>query len=101
MSYWILPESGIPFLRKTVDRVTYLETWTDSIKQRFEVYDKAIIEIFHEKYTEDAFVGPKSTKPTMEMCAELSEDDKDSQSDFKKVFDNPAVKEADSEFTPV
>ena len=33
------------------------------------------------------------------MWAELAEDDKDFQSDFNKVFDNPAVKEADKGFT--
>ena len=36
----------------------------------------------------------------MKMCAELSEDDEDFQSEFKKVFDNPDVKEADEELTP-
>ena len=36
----------------------------------------------------------------MEMWSELAEDDKDFQSEFNKVFDNPAIKEADEEFTP-
>ena len=47
MSYWIFPASGIPVSRATVQRVTYLDTCTDSSKQRFEVYDKSIKEIFH------------------------------------------------------
>ena len=42
LSYWIQPTSGIPVLRTAVQRVTYLEICTDSSKQRFEVYDKAI-----------------------------------------------------------
>ena len=36
----------------------------------------------------------------MEMWAELAEDDEDFQSEFNKLSDNPAVKEADKEFTP-
>ena len=36
----------------------------------------------------------------MEMWSELAEDDKDFQSEFNKVFNNPAIKEADEEFTP-
>ena len=36
----------------------------------------------------------------MEMWSELAEDDKDFQSEFNKVFENPAVKEAEEEFTP-
>ena len=64
------------------------------------MYKKAIKERFQEKYTEEAFAGPIGTKPIMDIWAELAEDDKDFQSDFNKAFDNPAVKEADKEFTP-
>ena len=95
MGYWIFPASGIPVSRATVQRVTYLETCTDASKQRFEVYDKSIKERFHQKHTEEAFAGPNSTKPTMEMWDELAEDDKDFQSEFKKLFDNPSVNEVD------
>ena len=35
----------------------------------------------------------------MEMWAKLAEDDEDFQSEFKKLFDNPDVKEVDKEFT--
>ena len=100
MSYQILPASGIPVSRTTVQRVTYLETFTDARKQRFGLYDKAIKQRFHDKYTEESFAGPNSTKPTMEMQEKLAENEEDFQSEFKKVFYNPAVKEADEEFTP-
>ena len=36
----------------------------------------------------------------MEMWDKLAEDDEDFQYEFNKVFENPAVKEADKEFTP-
>ena len=80
--------------------MSYLETCTNVSKQRFELYDKSIKEIFHGKYTEEAFAGPNSTNPTMEMWAKLAEDNEDFQSEFNKVFDNPDVKEVDEEFTP-
>ena len=80
-----------------VQHVTYLETWIDVSKQRFEVYDKSIKERFHNKYTEEAFAGPNITKPNMDIWAEQAEDDEDFQYEFKKLFDNPAVKGVDKE----
>ena len=56
MRYWILLASSIPVLRTTVQLVTYIETCTDASNKRFEVYDKAIKERFHEKYTEEALM---------------------------------------------
>ena len=35
----------------------------------------------------------------MNMWSELAEDDKDFQSEFNKLFDNPAVQETNEEFT--
>ena len=100
MRYGILPASEILVLITTVQRVIYLETCTDASKQRFKVYEKATKERFHKKYTEKAFTCPNSTNPTMEMWADLAEDNEDFQSEFNKVFTNPAVKEEDEEFTP-
>ena len=91
MRYLILLPRGIQFLRTTVQHVTYLEKFTDASNQRLELYDRAIKEIFHEKYTEEAFAGPNSTNPTVEMWAKLSEDEEYLQSEFKKVFYNPAA----------
>ena len=96
MSSWILPASGIPVLITTVQCVTYLYTCTDSSKQRFEVYYKAIKEIFHRKYTEEAFAFPKIIKLTIFMLSEIAEDDKDFQSGLNKVFGNPAFKESET-----
>ena len=79
--------------------MTYLETYNDARNQRFEVYDKAIKDRFHNKYTGEAFTDPNSTNPNMGMWYKLVDDDKDFQSKFNKVFDNPDVKDADEEFT--
>ena len=65
--YWILPASGIPVLRKTVQCVTYLETCDDASKQCLEVYDKAILKSSDIPYNEEAFAGPNITKPNMKF----------------------------------
>ena len=98
--YWILPASGIPVLRKTVQCVTYLETCDDASKQCLEVYDKAIKDRFHEKYTEESFTGPNRNKPTVEMWTKQAEDEENFQSGLNKVFYKPAVKISDEEINP-
>ena len=100
MSYWVLPKSGIPISRTTVQRVTHLETQIDANKKRFEHYDKAINERFHEVYTPESFSAPSSDKPTMEMWKDLADDDEGFQYEFARVFDNTDAKEDDDRFTP-
>jgi hypothetical protein len=100
MSYWILPASGIPVSRTTVRRVTQLESFTDANKERSNDYGQAIKQRFKEIYTTEAFPPQGSNKPTLELWAELAEEDEDFQTEFNRVFDNPEVKEADEDFTP-
>ena len=73
---------------------------TDANKKRFEHYDKAINERFHEVYTQEYFSAPSSDKPTMEMWKDLADGDEDFQNEFARVFDNTDVREDDDQFTP-
>ena len=50
MSYWVLPESGIPIARTTVQQVTNLESQTEQCKRRFDVYDKRITKRFNKEF---------------------------------------------------
>ena len=75
MRYWILPASGIPLSRTTVQRSTYLDTCTDSNKSRLKVFYDAIQERFHEKYDEATFASESSSNPKMEIWDELAEND--------------------------
>jgi hypothetical protein len=100
MSYWILPASGIPVSRTTVRRVTQLESFTDANKERSNDYNQAIKQRFKEIYTAETFPPQGSNKPTLELWAELAEEDEDFQTEFNRVFDNQEVKEADEDFTP-
>ena len=100
MSYWVLPSSGIPISRTTVQQVTVLEICTDSNKARFKAFDKAMQEHFHDRYEDTTFTGATNSKPTMERWAKLAEDNDDFRDKFNKVFNNEAVPEADDSFTP-
>ena len=100
MSYWVLPKSGIPISRTTVQRVTHLKTQTDFTKKRLKHYDTAINERLHEIYTQKYFSAPSSDKPTMEMWKDLADGDEDFQNKLAIVFDNTDVKESDDQFTP-
>ena len=100
MSYWVLPKSGILISIMTVQRVTHLETQTDSNRKRFGHYDTAITEIFHEVYTQTYCSAPSSDTPTIEMWKDLANGNEDFQNEFARVFDNTDVKEDDDQFTP-
>ena len=45
------------------------------------------------------FAGKSSSKPTVEMWDELSENDEDFKEEFKKLFKNLVFKEVDNGFT--
>ena len=45
--YWVFPAIRIPMSRTTVQRVTNLESQTEKCKKRFEVYNRAIADIFN------------------------------------------------------
>ena len=72
--------------------MTHLETQTDANRKRFEHYDTAITDIFHEVYTQEYFSAPSSENPTMEMWKDLADGDEDFQNEFARVFDNTDVK---------
>ena len=59
--------------------MTHLERQTDANRKRFEYYDTAITERFHEVYTQESSSAPSSDKPTMEMWKDLANGDKYSQ----------------------
>ena len=99
MSYWVLPKSGIPISRTTVQRVTHLETKTYANRNRFKHYDTTITERFHEVYTQESSSEPSSDKLNMEMWIELPYGDKNFQKKISRVFDNTNVKEYDDQFT--
>ena len=94
-SFHILPESGIPIIAGTVQRVTQLELQTDANKQRTKSFNDKIADRFKDRNLQ--FDGDN---PDIDDWGELYEDDEDFVSEFYKVFDNEDVKDADDEFDP-
>jgi len=92
-SFYILPESGIPIVAGTVQRVTQLELQTDANKQRIKSFNDKIADRFKEEHLQ--YDGDK---PNLDDWGDLYEDDEDFVAEFYKVFDNDGVKEADDEF---
>ena len=99
-SYWVLPASGILMSRTTVQRVTNLESQTEQFKKRFEVYNRAIAEIFNEVYIEGNFITTPNTKPNIELWEDLAGNDEIFHEDFARVITNEDKQEADDIFDP-
>ena len=95
MSYHVLPKTGVPVSRTTVQRVTTLENQTDVNRQRFEEFNTAIT----ERYKEDRHIN-KGDKPNLADWSDLLENDSDFTEEFATTFDKPDVKESDDEFDP-
>jgi hypothetical protein len=95
MSYFILPSSGIPVSRTTVQRMTELEKQTDANRQRMTDFEKAIA----DRYKEGRLYS-RGDKPDLEQWSELLETDPHFAEEFAQTFDNPDVNEADDEFDP-
>ena len=94
-SFHMLPESGLPIIAGTVQRVTQLELQTDANKQRTKSFNDKIADRF--KDTNLQFDGEN---PDIDDWGQLHEDDEDFVSEFYKVIHNDNVKEADDEFDP-
>jgi len=95
MSFWILPESGIPISCTTVSRVTPVEAQMDMNKDRFRKFDESI----GRKFKEPRLLV-SGDKPDLGDWAQLLQDDEDFAEEFAKVADNENVVEADDEFSP-
>lgn len=95
MSYYVLPITGVPVSRTTVQRVTELEKQTEANQQRMAVFDKAIAAQFQE-----GSLVTTGGKPDLAAWSELLETDPDFAEEFAQTFDNPDVPEADAEFDP-
>ena len=100
MSYWVLPASGIPMSRTTVQQVTNLESQTEQCKKLFEVYNISIADRFNEVYIEGKFIDTSNNKPNIELWEYLAVDEEIFHEDFARVITNEDILEADDIFDP-
>ena len=100
MSYWVLPASGIPVSRTSVQRVTNLESQTEQCQRRFKIYDQQIAERFNEKYNDVDYLQNNNEKPDIEQWQELAGDDEIFYEELARVITNKDIQEADKLFDP-
>lgn len=91
MSYWILPSTGIPISRTTVQRVTNLESSTDSCKRRFEEYDKRIARRFNEQYISPRDSDYPDEKPDIEIWEKLAGGDESFYEEYDRTMDISSI----------
>ena len=84
--------------RTTVQWVTNLEPQIEQCKKRFEVYDRAIVDILNEVYIEGNFIDTKKNKPNIELWKDIAGDDKIFHEEFARLIKNEDITEADNIF---
>ena len=78
MAYYILPESGLPIMMGTVQRVSDLEKHMDATKERMKVFSDKI----QDKFKEGRLSVP-GDRPKYEDWVDLIEEDEDFADEFK------------------
>jgi hypothetical protein len=86
MSYQILPRSGIPLSRTTIQRVTEIKKETEMKKARMAKFDKDISEGFKEER-----FAKTGDRPNPEAWSAIIKSDPDFAEAFAQTFNNPNV----------
>ena len=95
MSYWILPSSGVPESRTTVQRVTLPESSAEANISRFNAYDRKIAERYKESR-----LYKSGDKPNPDEYHDLISEDEDFAEEFNRTFSNDDINEDDFNHTP-
>ena len=89
MSYWILPESGIPEFCATVQIVTKLEAKVNVNKERFGKCDSKI----KKRFKDDCQLLEKVDSPSIHEWEKSFYDDEEYLDEYMRVYNNFEVKE--------
>ena len=90
MTYHVLQDNGKVLARSTVQRVTNLEKKTADVRNIFETFDK---QLHQQLKTKDRRYD--GCKPNPEDWADLIEADEDFRSEFRRVFNDMTIPNAD------
>ena len=98
MSFWVLTGTGKVLSRTTVQRVTNLETKTDNSKNRMQAFTASITERIGGN---DLVVQGKIGHHIINVD-DWEDPDYDAEfvQEFGRTINDPAIKEADQDFTP-
>ena len=93
MSYWILlPQSGIPVLATTLQRLTNSERCTDETKYRMRQYDEKLAAVFE---TQSADMARGLRHVDARKIIDPDNEDPEFFSEFTRVIDNASLPHAD------
>ena len=92
MSYWLLPESGIPISATTVQRMTNDEKSTEEMRKRMEQYDESLRSTFDAK-SADLTKSLRDVNPSLIIDPE--DEDQSFYDDFTRVIDDSRLRHAD------
>ena len=102
MSYWILPESGIPISATTVQRLTNDERSTEVVKQRMREYDEKVKSVLE---AESADLSQRLQDVETSKLIDHENEDPEFFEEFTRVIDDATLAHADDknhrERTPV
>ena len=92
MTYWILPESGIPISCSTLQRLTYLEKQTDEWKRSMESYERGLEQKFNAS---TAPLHRVEEKASLRHIIDLESEDQEFLEEFNRVINKDDVRHAD------
>jgi hypothetical protein len=95
MSYWLLPESGIPISVTTVQRMTNDEKSTKEMQKRMAQYDKRLKRTF-ETQSADLTRTLRDLHPSYVIDPES--EDPTFFDEFTRVIDDARLRHADNEY---
>ena len=98
MSYWVLPESGIPVSATTVQRLTNDERNTEEMKRRMDQYEEKLKRVFE---TKSADLTNDLRNVDVHQIIDPENEDPSFFEDFMRVIDDASLKHAEVEHLEV
>ena len=95
MSYWILPESGIPISCSTVQRVTNLESNTEEFKRRAQKFDEGLKEKWGVKSSD---LSEKIKNVPKDKLLSLEDENEEFIEEYGRVISDKDLDDADDEY---
>ena len=92
MSYWLLPESGIPISATTVQRMTNDEKATDEMQNRMDRYEERLRTLFE---AQSADLTTTLRDVHSRYVIDLENEDSEFYTEFTRVIDDAQLRHAD------
>ena len=97
MSYWILPESGIPVSCSTVQRITNLEKQTDSYKKRMNDFQESLERKWSVESADISQDVYRNNGDEKRDILSIEDEDTQFQDEIKRVINDTDLREAEDQ----